>query len=166
YVGIDFSENAISYAKQRLVDFKIGGTSKIQLGDICSLDFPNNSFDGAVSLDVISFIPDPQAAIKEAARILHSKAFFIFTTWEYKKSRVLSDFHPILQNDGFEIHLYNETSDWKERQRKVYEKILELKKVLIKDMGRDGAFSFIMEAKTYLPMLDDLRRIIVIAMKI
>jgi hypothetical protein len=33
-------------------------------------------------------------------------------------------------------------------------------------MGREGVFSFIMEAKTYLPMLDDLRRIIVIAMKI
>jgi ubiquinone/menaquinone biosynthesis C-methylase UbiE len=166
YVGIDFSKNAISYAKQRLANLKIEGTSKVQLGDICSLDFPNNSFDGAVSLDVISFLPDPRAAIKEAARILRSKAFFIFTTWEYKKSRVLSDFHPALQNAGFEIQLYNETSDWKEHQRKVYEKTLELQKILIKDMGRDGAFSYIMEAKTYLPMLDDLRRIIVVTMKI
>jgi len=166
YVGIDFSENAIKEANHRSVDFKIEGISKFQVGNICSLELPENSFDGAVSIDVILFLPDPQAAIKEAARILRSKAFFVFTTWEHKESQVINDYRPLLRNAGFEIKTYSETPDWKQRQRKVYEKTLELKKVLIKDMGREGAFAWIMEAKTYLPTLDDVRRILAVAMKI
>ncbi len=165
YVGIDFSENAIKEAKHRSMDFKIKGTSKFQVGNICSLDLPENSFDGAVSIDVISFLPDPQAAIKEAARILRSKAFFVFTTWENKNSQVINDYRPYLRNTGFEIKTYIETPEWKLRQQKVYEKTLELKKLLIKDMGRDGAFAYIMEAKRYLPTLNDLRRILAVAMK-
>jgi hypothetical protein len=37
--------------------------------------------------------------------------------------------------------------------------------VLIKDMGRDGAFVYILDAKTYLPGLKDSRRIYVVATK-
>ena len=166
YVGIDFSESAIKQANHRSVDFKIEGTSIFQVGDMYSLDFPENSFDGAVSIDVISFLPDPLAAIKEAARILRSKAIFAFTTWENKKSQEINDYRPFLRNAGFEIKTYIETPDWKQRQRKVYEKTLERKKVLIKDMGREGDFGWIMEAKSFLPTLNDVRRILAVAMKI
>jgi ubiquinone/menaquinone biosynthesis C-methylase UbiE len=166
YIGIDLSENAIEKANRRLVDFKIDGTAKFLLGNICSLELPDNSFDGAISIDVISFLPDPRAVFEEAARILRSKAFLIFTSWEYKKSRVFNDFRPFLQNAGFEIKTYSETPDWKQRQRKVYEKTLEFKEVLTKEMGKDGVFMLIMEAKRYLPMLNDLRRIIAVVMKV
>ena len=166
YVGIDLSDNAIRQATQRLVNFKIEGTSKFQAGDMYSLNFPKNSFDGALSIDAISFIPDPLAAIKEAARILRSKAYFVFTTWENKKSQKINDYRSYLRESGFKIQSYSETPDWKQRQREVYQKTLEFKKVLIKDMGRDGAFTWIMEAKNYLPILNDLRRILAVAMKI
>ena len=165
YVGIDLSENAIKEANRRSEDFKIDSTSKFQVGAIHSLNFPENSFDGAISIDVISFIPDPLAAIKEAARILRPKTFFVFTTWENKRSHKINDYRPYLQNSGFKIKTYRKTPDWKQRQRKVYEKTLELKDVLIKDMGRDGAFAYIMEAKMYLPVLNDSRRILAVAMK-
>ena len=166
YVGIDFSENAIKQANHRSADFKIEGTSKFQVGDMYSLNFPENSFDGALSIDVISFIPNPLAAIKEAARILRSKAFFVFTTWENKTSHKNNDYRSYLRDTGFKIKTYSETPDWKQRQREVYQKTLELKDVLIKDMGRDGTFAYIMEAKKYLPELNDLRRILAVAMKI
>ena len=32
-------------------------------------------------------------------------------------------------------------------------------------MGRDGAFAYIMEAKTYLPTINDTKRILAVAMK-
>ena len=166
YVGIDLSENAIKQAIQRSVEFKIEGTSKFQVGDMYSLNFPENSFDGALSIDVISFIPNPLAAIKEIARVLRTKTYFVFTTWENKKSQIINDYRPYLRDAGFSVMSYNETADWKHRQQEVYQKTLELKKVLIKDMGRDGAFTWIMEAKKYLPMLNDLRRILAVAMKI
>lgn len=166
YIGIDFAESAIKEANHRAMNIKIKGSFDFQVGNMYSLNFPENTFNGAISIDVISFIPDPLAAIKEAARILRSKAFFVFTTWEYKKSPKTMDFRPYLRDSGFQIKTYSETQDWKQRQREVYQKTLELKNVLIKDMGRDGAFVYIMEAKTYLPMLDDLRRIFAVAMKI
>lgn len=165
YVGIDLSENAIKQANQHLMDFKIENISKFQVGDMYSLNFPENSFDGALSIDVISFIPDPLAAIKEAARVLRKKAYFVFTTWENKRSQIINDYRSYLQDAGFSVVSYDETPDWKHRQQEVYQKTLELKKVLIKDMGRDGAFAWIMEAKKYLPMLNDLRRILAVAMK-
>lgn len=166
YIGIDFAESAIKEANHRALNFKIKGTFDFQVGNMYSLDFPENSLDGAISVDVISFIPDPLAAIKEAARILRSKAFFVFTTWENKTSLKTNDYRSYLRDTGFKIKTYSETPDWKQRQQEVYQKSLELKDVLIKDMGRDGAFVYIMEAKKYLPMIDDLRRILAVAMKI
>ncbi|MBA7548712.1 2-methoxy-6-polyprenyl-1,4-benzoquinol methylase, mitochondrial [subsurface metagenome] len=166
YIGIDLSDNAIRQATQRLVNFKIEVKSKFQVGNINSLNFPKNSFDGALSIDAISFLPDPLAAIKETAKILRPKAFFVFTTWENKKSQKINDYRSYLRDTGFKIQSYSETPDWKQRQREVYQKTLELKNVLIKDMGRDGAFTYIMEAKKYLTILNDLRRILAVAMKI
>ena len=166
YIGIDLSENAIKQAQHRSADFKIKGTSKFQVGNMYSLNFPENSFDGAISIDVISFIPDPLSVIKEAARVLRSEAYFVFTTWENKNSKVINDYRPYLEDAGFIIKSYSETPDWKKRQSEVYQKTLELKKELIKDMGRDGAFAYIMEAKTYLPIIDDIKRILAVARKI
>jgi ubiquinone/menaquinone biosynthesis C-methylase UbiE len=166
YVGIDLSENAIDQAKQRLLNFKIDGTADFQVGDMYSLNFPENSFDGALSVDVISFIPDPLVVFKETARVLRPETRFVFTTWENKTSQKINDYRSYLRDAGFNVISYIETSDWKERQRKVYQKTIELKKVLIKDMGRDGAFTWIMEAKTFLPLLDNLRRILAVAKKI
>jgi len=166
YVGIDLSENAIKQANQRKIDFKLNGTAEFQVGNIYSLNFPANSFDGATSIDVISFIPDPLAVISEVARILRPKAFFVFTSWENKRSDRINDYRPYLQKAGFKIKSYIETPDWEQRQREVYQRTLDLKDVLIKDMGRDGAFAWIMDAKSYLPVLNNLRRILAIATKI
>jgi ubiquinone/menaquinone biosynthesis C-methylase UbiE len=104
YAGIDFSENAIKQAKQRSEVFKIKGTCTFQLGDMQSLNFPDNSFDGASSIDVISFIPDPLVVIKEVARILRPKTYFAFTTWENKRSHRYNDYRPYVQNAGFKIN--------------------------------------------------------------
>lgn len=166
YVGIDLSENAIKKAQHRSVDFKMKGSAKFQVGNMCGLNFSENSFDGAISIDVISFIPDPLAVFKEAARILRSNAYFVFTTWENKNSQVLNSYRPYLRNTGFSIKSYGETPDWKKRQSEVYQKTLELKKDLIRDMGGDGAFAYIMEAKRYLPTINNSKRILAVAMKL
>ncbi|MFW9829198.1 MAG: class I SAM-dependent methyltransferase [Candidatus Thorarchaeota archaeon] len=166
YIGIDLTESAINEAKNRSLNYDIKGSCDFQVGNIYSLNFLNNNFDGAISIDVISFIPDPRTAIEEISRILCSNSHFIFTSWENKKSSIIKDYRPYLRDAGFEIKTYIETPDWKQRQREVYQKTLESKHILIKDMGRDGAFPYIMEAKLYLPILNDLRRIMCIAMKI
>ena len=82
-----------------------------------SLSFPDNNFDGALSIDVISFIPNPLAAIKEVARVLRTKTYFVFTTWENKKSQIINDYRPYLRDAGFSVISYSETADWKHRQQ-------------------------------------------------
>ena len=166
YFGIDFSKNAIEQANQRIAEFDLKSTAKFQLGNICALNIPENSFDGAISIDAISFIPDTSSAMSEIARILRSKVFFVFTSWENKLSKRINDFRPHLRNAGFKVNIYSETLDWERRQREVYQKILELKDVLIKDMGREGVSPWIMEAKSLLPVLNNFRRILAVAMKI
>jgi ubiquinone/menaquinone biosynthesis C-methylase UbiE len=165
YIGIDFSESALEEAKRRASNIEINVEFEFQVENMYSLNLLDNSLDGAISIDVLSFLPDPFPAIKETARILHSKAYFIFTTWELKTLDIYKDYRPYLQNAGFETLSYEETPNWRERQQEVYQKTLDMKDVLLKDMGKYVASSYINEAKTYLPMLDNLRRILVIAIK-
>jgi len=165
YLGIDLSENAVKQANERAKTFGIVGNVKFESGDICSLNFPDNSFNGAISIDALGFIPDLPKAFLEISRLLQSKSNLVFTTWEPKKLNEKKDFRAFLLNSGFDILVYEEVSDWERRQREVYEKTLALKKTLIKDMGRDGAFGWILDAKTFLPGLQDSRRIYVVATK-
>lgn len=166
YVGIDIVESAIEEAKRRIKDYKIKGNFDFRVGNIHSLNFPAKSFDGAISIEVLHYMPDMLVAFKQVARILRSKSFFVFTAWENKKSPKIYDYRPYLRDAGFQVKTYIVTPDWKEHQREVYQKIIESKKVLIKDMGREGAFAWITDAKTFLPMLDDFRRILAVAIKI
>jgi ubiquinone/menaquinone biosynthesis C-methylase UbiE len=165
YTGIDLSENAIYRASERIKDFRIEGNVKFECGDISSLNFPDNSFNGAISIDTLSFMPDLPKTFLEISRVLRSKSNLVFITWEKKKVAKIKDYQHYLLNAGFNIKVYEEVKDWERRQREVYEKILESKKVLIKDMGMDGAFAWILDAKSFLPGLKDSRRIFVVATK-
>ena len=165
YLGIDLSENAVKQANERVKAFGIRSNVKFESGDICSLNFPDNSFNGAFSIDVLSFIPDLPKAFLEISRLLQPKSNLVFTAWEKRKIAKIKNYRQYLLNSGFDIKIYEEVKDWERRQREVFEKTLELKKILIKDMGRDGAFAWILDAKTHLPGLKDSRRIFVVATK-
>ncbi len=151
-------------AAKRAIDFGIQDKVSFQTGNICATDFPDNYFDGAISIDVLGFIHDKLAAVNEIARILHPDALFLFTDWENKDS--VNDFRPFLQKSGFKIEVYDEIPDWEERQREVYQAVIDSKKTLIKDMGREGAFAYIMEAKTFLPELKNKRHVFTVAKKL
>jgi ubiquinone/menaquinone biosynthesis C-methylase UbiE len=129
YVGIDLSENAIRKAKQRLKEFEISFNAEFKAGNICALDFLDNSFEGAISIDVLSFLPELPKAISEIARVLRNNSNFVFTTWERTSKTNPKNYKKLLSNSGFDIKIYEEISDWKSRQQKVYEKTLERKKL-------------------------------------
>ena len=165
YLGIDLSENAVKQANERAKAFGIRDNVKFESGDISSLNYPDNSFNGAISIDALIFVPDLPKTFFEIARILRPKSNLVFTVWEPKKLNEKKNFRAFLLNSGFDIRRYEMVKDWERRQREVYEKTLELKKILIKDMGRDGAFPWILDAKTFIPGLKDSRRIFVVATK-
>ncbi len=41
------------------------------------------------------------------------------------------DYRPLLKKARFEVNIYNETPDWERRQREVYERILESKRLFL-----------------------------------
>ena len=77
-VGIDANPMAIRLAQERCA----GLLDKISLqtGDIGNTGLAAATFDGAVSLDVLLFVPDKEKVLREVARILKPGARFAGTT--------------------------------------------------------------------------------------
>jgi ubiquinone/menaquinone biosynthesis C-methylase UbiE len=115
-VGIDANPLAIRVAQERCV----GLLDKIafETGDIGETGFPVETFDGAVSLDVLLFVADKRKVLREVARILKPGARFAGTTFElHAPSKSLSapafaDYPSAFEAAGFAVEVYEETSDW------------------------------------------------------
>ena len=70
--GIDISKEAINLAK-RYDDFH----NKYFVASAEKLPFPDNFFDGVISLDVLEHIEDKEKFVKEVLRVLKPKAWFL-----------------------------------------------------------------------------------------
>jgi ubiquinone/menaquinone biosynthesis C-methylase UbiE len=166
YLGFDLSERAVEVAAKRAINFGLENKATFKIGNIHETNFPDNYFDGALSIDALTFVPNQLKALCEILRILRSGALFVFTSFEQKDPRPGKDYGSLLNKAGFEVKLYEETPDWNRRQREVYERVLENKEILIKDMGKEGASLWILEAKGFLPTLKFSKRILAVGMKV
>jgi ubiquinone/menaquinone biosynthesis C-methylase UbiE len=169
YLGLDPCEVAIEKARKRVKDFGLKKQANFQIGNIISTDFPDDQFEGAISIDALQLIQDPQlilTAIHEIYRILRRHARLVIINGEVYFPNRVSDYRPLLQKAGFEVERYYEISDWKRRRRLVLQKILESRDELIQDMGKLGASFKLNEAQTDLSALNRIRRIFAVARKI
>ncbi len=66
--SIDLSEGMISYAKKQAVE--ISREVNLQLMDVETLAFPENSFDTAVASFVFCSVPQPVVGLEELARVV------------------------------------------------------------------------------------------------
>lgn len=73
--GVDFSESMVALARRHLP--RIG----FQLGDAEALSFADASFDGAVMNFGILHLARPEAALREACRVLRPGSRFAFSVW-------------------------------------------------------------------------------------
>jgi ubiquinone/menaquinone biosynthesis C-methylase UbiE len=127
-VGIDANPMAIRVAQERCV----GLLDKIsfETGDIGETGFPAATFDGAVSLDVLLFVPDKQKVLREVARILKSGARFAGTTFELRapstalSAPAFADYPSAFEAAGLVVEVYEETSDWRRLLQEVLPAIL------------------------------------------
>jgi SAM-dependent methyltransferase len=76
--GLDPSEGQIAYARTR-PGAKI---AEFRIGDAQALPFGNNSFDAAAMGLVISFIPDPNKAAAELARVVRPGGLVATYMWD------------------------------------------------------------------------------------
>ena len=79
-VGVDISEDLIRFA----VGHKSKGCIDYRLGDALALPFEEAAFDAAVSTQVIEYIADVDAALREMARVLRpgGRGFIVDTDFD------------------------------------------------------------------------------------
>jgi ubiquinone/menaquinone biosynthesis C-methylase UbiE len=79
-VGIDISEDLISFA----IRHNISDGIEYRIGNANALPVDAAQFDVAVSTQVIEYVPDADAALREIARVLqpHGRAFIVDTDFD------------------------------------------------------------------------------------
>lgn len=145
-IGVDQSAVAIAQATRRIPDFGLAGRARFLRGDLCATGLPEQSCDGAISIDVVMFIQDKAAVMKEAARILRPAAPFVFTAFEDRDTEL---YRAPLQDNGFIVEVYEEKPDWRRRQLALYERTVAEQAALSEEMG-EGARPLIAEAEYFL----------------
>lgn len=105
---IDISKIALKYLSEN--------NSNVVGGDITKLPYKDNSFDGAIMLDVLEHIEDHENVMKELSRIIKKKGKLIITVpahkflWSYhdlalhhKRRYGKKEFIDVVENNGFII---------------------------------------------------------------
>lgn len=74
--GVDLSDEAINHAKRHYNAPNLN----YQIGDVTKLPFENDSFEAAISFEVIEHLERPEDLVVEAKRVVKSDGFFIVST--------------------------------------------------------------------------------------
>lgn len=76
--GLDLSPVYIDHAQRMNHDARIN----FQVGDACALPFPDASFDHALSMLVLQFIPEADRAVREMRRVTRPGGTVAAATWD------------------------------------------------------------------------------------
>lgn len=103
-VGVDVSEEAIAYARQRY-----GGPNvEFVVGDLTALEFDDASFDVVCSFETIEHVEDVERYLGQIARVLRSDGIFVVSTPRVDATTRAPDnpFHRVeLSRDDFQTAL-------------------------------------------------------------
>lgn len=77
-VGVDLSSEYIASARS-----SAKGNCSFEVGDGQRLPFPNASFDAAISMLALNFMPDPDAAAREMTRVTRPGGLVAAAVWDY-----------------------------------------------------------------------------------
>ncbi len=142
-VGIDLSPVGVALARERASALGLDARTEFRVGDVCATGLPDGGFDAAMSLDVLTFVPDKEIAVREVARLLCPGGRFCCTTWERTvdsgrltaTAAPVADYRPLLEAGGFAIATYEEVADWRAQQRAALEGIVAAEAELVAEMG-------------------------------
>ena len=170
-IGIDISAVGVALARERAMALGVDKRARFQVGDLTATGLPDACCDAVMSLDVLVFVPDKAAAVREFARILRTDGTLGFTTWEQSGYSVrlgapqLADHRPLLEMAGFAIDAYEEPANWQRQQRALTEGIIAAETEMANDMGVAAAAGYAAMARGVLADMPVRRYVIVVARK-
>jgi len=68
--GVDISKDCFHHAQRLLEKKKVLARSELSVGDVRSLPYPDDTFDVVIAVEVLEHIPNPEAGLAEAMRVL------------------------------------------------------------------------------------------------
>lgn len=75
--GVDISKDCLYHAQRLLEKKEVSGRSELSVADVRSLPYPDDTFDVVVAVEVLEHIPDPEAGLTEAMRVLKPGGYAI-----------------------------------------------------------------------------------------
>ena len=100
--GLDLSPTYVAHAQRRNRDARVG----FDVGDACALPFPDASFDHALSMLVLQFIPGAERAVREMRRVTRPGGTIAAATWDARGGfvalRMIFDTAAMLDPNGNE----------------------------------------------------------------
>ncbi|MBI5261568.1 MAG: class I SAM-dependent methyltransferase [Bradyrhizobium sp.] len=78
--GIDFSQSYVDFARARAGSRDIS----FEQGDASAMKYADQSFDSTLSLLVLNFIPGPEKAVREMARVTKGGGIVAASVWDFR----------------------------------------------------------------------------------
>ena len=76
--GLDIAPAYVAHAQKQYEDARI----RFQVGDACELPFPDGTFDDALSMLVLQFVPQAERAVREMRRVTRAGGTVAAATWD------------------------------------------------------------------------------------
>ena len=85
-VGIDPAKGFVDYARTQVTDPRV----TFELGDAQELPYSDESFDRAMALLIVNFVPDAPKAAREMRRVTRSGGVVATTMWDGRRANELN----------------------------------------------------------------------------
>jgi SAM-dependent methyltransferase len=142
YMAVDITDAGLAEVRRRADTLGFGSRVRTAHGAFESLPLSDGEAAAVMSVDALLFTPDKAAAARELARVLRPGGRLVLTTWDYHSQPVgrppqVPDHRPLLSAAGFDVTRYDETPDWRSRQRDIARLLLDAVEDLAAEDGSD-----------------------------